>query len=295
MLKQTVIMIRGRSIRPLLRRRKSRKKGEYMKLLLTVGHSILKNGNCTSADGRPYGGVLEYTYNKGIVNQIAAYLREVGHTVDTLVCPELQFSRSTEEKDYKLSRANSGGYDLVAELHLNASALHNARGCEVLYISESGKAVAQRIQEQLAKAFKSRGIQKRTGLYMLKSTKPTAVMIESFFCDNSEDCEIAEKTNVALMIAQGIHGGAIVPEKESSGANKGILYRVQTGAFRNKNNAERLKADLIGKGFDAFVTAVDVDGVLYRVQVGAYEVKGNAEAMKARLQAVGFDAIIVKA
>ncbi len=294
MLKQIAIMIRGRSIRPLLRRRKSRKKGEYMKILLTVGHSILKNGNCTSADGRPYGGVLEYAYNKSIVNQAAAYLREAGHTVDVLVCPELQFSRSTEEKNYKLSRANSGGYDLVAELHLNASSLHNARGCEVLYISESGKAIAQRIQEQLATAFKSRGIQKRTGLYMLKSTKPTAVMIESFFCDSEEDCDIAENTDVALLIAQGIHGNEIHAKQEETG-NSGFLYRVQTGAFRVRENADRLKADLVGKGFDAFVAVVDVDGVLYRVQVGAYGVKGNADAMKARLQAAGFDAIIVKA
>ena len=148
-----------------------------MKILLTVGHSILKSGACTSADGRPYGGVLEYAYNKGIINRVAEYLRAAGHTADVLICPELQFSRSTEEKDYKLSRANSGGYDLVVELHLNASALHNARGCEVLYISDAGKIVAQRIQAQLATVFKDRGIQKRSGLYMLNSTKPVAVML----------------------------------------------------------------------------------------------------------------------
>ena len=34
---------------------------------------------------------------------------------------------------------------------------------------------------------------------------------------------------------------------------------------------------------------------LYRVQTGAYGVKENAEAMKARLQEAGFDAVIVKA
>ena len=56
-----------------------------MKVLLTVGHSILKTGVCTSADGRPYGGVLEYAYNKGIVNQVAAYLRKAGHTIDVIV------------------------------------------------------------------------------------------------------------------------------------------------------------------------------------------------------------------
>lgn len=254
----------------------------------------MKTGVCTSADGRPYGGVLEYAYNKGIVNQVAAYLRKAGHTVDVLVCPELQFSRSTEEKDYKVPKANAGGYDLVAELHLNASALHNARGCEVLYYSEAGKAVAQRIQAKLSTVFKNRGIQRRTGLYMLKSTKPTAVMIESFFCDSEEDCALAEKTDVALLIAEGIHGGDIAAAPEESRPT-GMLYRVQSGAFAVKANADRVMAELKGKGYDAFITMVDLGGqILYRVQVGAYSIRSNAEAMRDRLLVDGYDAIIVR-
>ena len=265
-----------------------------MKILLTVDHGRWKTGFCKRTDGLTYGGVLEYAYNKGIVNQAAAYLRQAGHAVDVLICPELQFSRSTEEKNYKVPKANAGGYDLVAELHLNASALHNARGCEVLYYSEAGKAVAQRIQAKLATVFKDRGVQRRTGLYMLKSTKPTAVMIESFFCDSEEDCELAEKTDVALLIAEGIHGEdiAAVPEEERP---TGMLYRVQSGAFAEKANADRLLEALKGKGYDAFITAVDLVGqILYRVQVGAVSVRANAEAMRDRLLADGYDAIIVK-
>lgn len=278
-----------------MRRRKSAERKESMKILLTVGHSILKTGVCTSADGRSYGGVLEYAYNKSIVNQVAAYLRQVGHSVDVLICPELQFSRSTEEKNYKVPKANAGGYDLVAELHLNASALHNGHGCEVLYYSDTGKIVAQRIQEKLSTVFKDRGVQKRTGLYMLKSTKPTAVMVESFFCDSSADCELAEKTDVALLIAEGIHGGdiAAVPEEESP---TGMLYRVQSGAFAVRANADRLLAELKGKGYEAFIATVDLSGqILYRVQVGAYSIRPNAEAMRDRLLADGYDAIIVQA
>ena len=266
-----------------------------MKILLTVGHSILKTGVCTSADGRPYGGVLEYAYNKRIVKQAAAYLRQVGHTVDVLICPELQFSRSTDEKDYKVPKANAGCYDLVAELHLNASVLHNGRGCEVLYYSDAGKMVAQRIQDKLSTVFKNRGIQRRTGLYMLKSTKPTAVMIESFFCDNSADCELAEKADVALLIAEGIHGGdiAAAPDEERP---TGILYRVQTGAFAVKANAQRLLDELEDKGYDAFITTVDLSGrILYRVQVGAFSIRTNAENMRDNLKAAGYDAIIVTA
>ena len=266
-----------------------------MKIILTVGHSILKNGNCTSADGRPFGGILEYAYNKNIVSRVAEYLRSAGHVVDVLICPELQFSRSTEEKSYKLSRVNNGGYDLAVELHLNASNLHNARGCEALYRTDAGKKIAQQIQNRLATVFKSRGIQKRTNLYMLNSTTPTTVMLATFFCDSAADCDLAEKTDVALLIAEGIHGGEISQPQDRpvEPAPSGILYRVQTGAFRNWKNAEKLKADLEKKGFDAFITTVDVDGLLYRVQVGAFSNRSNATAMVIRLKSAGFDAFII--
>ena len=262
-----------------------------MKVILTVGHSVLKNGTCTSADGRPFGGVLEYAYNKGIVGKAAAYLRSAGHEADVLLCPENEFKSSAEEKGYKLPRVNGGGYDLVAELHLNASVRHDAAGCEVLYLSEKGKAVAQRIQGQLATTFKDRGIQRRPNLYMLNSTVPTAVMIESFFCDNPNDCKLAKNTDVALLIAEGIHGGRI------SGRNQDVagggIYRVQTGAFSDRKNAERLAEKLKKKGFDAFVTPKDQKGIC-RVQVGAYSIRGNALAMEKVLRKAGFEALIVQ-
>lgn len=266
-----------------------------MKIILTVGHSILKNGNCTSADGRPYGGVLEYSYNKNIVNRVAEYLRSVGHKVDVLICPELQFNKSADEKAYKLQRVNSGGYDLVCELHLNATALHNAQGCEVLYVSEEGKKIAQRVIASLAKVFKSRGIQKRAGLYMLNSTKPTAVMLETFFCDNSEDCALAEQHDIAIRIAEGIHGGSITQGQQAptDPAPTGIRYRVQVGAFSKKENADKIMKELKKKGFDAFITTVDLGHLIYRVQVGAFANKDNAEALKQKLRKAGYDSVVM--
>ena len=266
-----------------------------MKILLTVGHSILKTGVCTSADGRPYGGVLEYAYNKKIVNQVATYLRPMGHTVDVLICPELQFSCSTEEKEYKVTKANSGDYALIAELHLNASALHNAKGCEVLYISDAGKVVAQRIQAKLSTVFADRGVAYRDNLYMLTKTKPISVMIESFFCDNSSDCALAAETDVARLIAEGIHGGNIeaAPEEEHP---MGILYRVQIGAFIGKDNTQCMIDELEAKGYDAFVITVDMgDQFLYRVQIGSYEERANAEKMRDNLKISGYDAIVIMA
>lgn len=67
------------------------------------------------------------------------------------------------------------------------------------------------------------------------------------------------------------------------------LYRVQTGAFKNRGNADNLAAQLKGKGFDTYI--VQVNG-LYKVQVGAYSKKANADAMMVKIKAAGYDAFI---
>lgn len=74
------------------------------------------------------------------------------------------------------------------------------------------------------------------------------------------------------------------PEKPSGG-----LYRVQTGAFKSKTNADTMLAKVKAKGFDTYMVKV---GDLYKIQVGAFKVKANAEAMMKKLQAVGFSAFI---
>lgn len=76
----------------------------------------------------------------------------------------------------------------------------------------------------------------------------------------------------------------------SSGSEQsGVLYRVQTGAFSNKDNADRMLASVQAAGYDTYM--VQVDG-LYKIQVGAYSVKANADAMLERVKASGFDAFI---
>lgn len=69
-----------------------------------------------------------------------------------------------------------------------------------------------------------------------------------------------------------------------------VLYRVQTGAFRNKAGAEALLQQVKAKGFDTYM--VKSNG-LYKVQVGAFAQKSNAIAMAAKLKAAGFSTYVV--
>lgn len=71
------------------------------------------------------------------------------------------------------------------------------------------------------------------------------------------------------------------------------LYKVQTGAFKNKSYAEALAKKLKAAGFDTYIVNT---GGFYKVQVGAYSVKANAEAMLTKLKSAGYsDAFITSA
>ena len=69
----------------------------------------------------------------------------------------------------------------------------------------------------------------------------------------------------------------------------GALYRVQTGAYKQKANADAQLAKVKTAGFDTYMVQA---GGYYKIQVGAYSKKANADAMAAKLKAAGFDTYI---
>lgn len=75
----------------------------------------------------------------------------------------------------------------------------------------------------------------------------------------------------------------------SSSTTETVLYRVQTGAFTNKANAEELMKKVKAAGFDTYM--VQSDG-FYKIQVGAFSNKANADEMAKRLKAKGFETYV---
>lgn len=67
------------------------------------------------------------------------------------------------------------------------------------------------------------------------------------------------------------------------------IYRVQVGAYSNKENAEKQLEVVKEKGFDCFITEVDN---LFKVQVGAFGIKENADRMLEKMKKAGFEAFI---
>lgn len=171
------------------------------KIALSIGHSILKNGECTSASGV----VNEYKYNKKLAPYIKKYLEKIGCTVDIINVPEKKYTSRSSEKTYKLGKINGHKYDMAIELHLNC-ANGKAHGCEVYYVSSKGKEIAQRIDKKLGTVFTDRGV-KTAQLYFLTKTDCPSALVESFFCDSKSDYKIGKNYDkIGKLIAEGIVG-----------------------------------------------------------------------------------------
>lgn len=87
--------------------------------------------------------------------------------------------------------------------------------------------------------------------------------------------------NLAAKVTSRLGGGSQQPS--------GTLYRVQTGAYKQKANADAQLAKVKAAGFDTYMVQA---GGYYKIQVGAYSKKANADAMAANLKAAGFDTYI---
>lgn len=80
----------------------------------------------------------------------------------------------------------------------------------------------------------------------------------------------------------------------SSPPSSSHSYKVQTGTFANRANAEVLADDLRAKGYKAEIKTVQVeDRTLYRVQVGAYRTSEDAQELAKDLSAEGYSATVV--
>lgn len=93
--------------------------------------------------------------------------------------------------------------------------------------------------------------------------------------------------DLASKVTAKLGGSASVENKKPE--SSATLYRVQTGAFSNKSNADALMSKVKAAGFDTYIVKVDN---LYKIQVGAFSKKENADAMAKKLKAAGFSTYV---
>jgi len=84
------------------------------------------------------------------------------------------------------------------------------------------------------------------------------------------------------------------PAVQPAAASSTGMWAVQAGSFGNKENAERLAADLRKQGFAAFLSQLSTSsGPLHRVRIGPQKDRESAEAVAAQLGRAGHNGQVV--
>ena len=198
---------------------------------------------------------------------------------------DVEYTRTTDvyETPYeKAMEANQAGVDYFISFHRNSSPKENQyNGAEVLIYDKSGikYQMAENILGALGEVgFREIGVKERPGLVVLRRTRMPALLIETGFINSEEDNKLFD--NKFSDIAQGI-ADAILGSLDEETVQEPLYYRVQTGAFRKKENADRMLYQLLEKGYPSFMLH---ENGLYKVQTGAYQQIGNAVNMEQRLR-----------
>lgn len=257
----------------------------------------LDAGHGGSDPGAVYGSRNEKDDALRLTNAVGKILEDSGVNVF--------YTRKNDEYETpfkKATDANDSGADYFISIHRNSSEEPNQySGAETLVYKDTGirNTLAKNINANLEKAgFENLGITTRPNLVVLKRTKMPAVLVEAGFINSDKDNEIFD--NNFNKIAQGIADGilqSIYSETTSTEVQNvcpctesSSLYRVQVGAYSNKENADRMLDSLIIEGFPAFIIYEDN---LYKVQVGAFEYLSNAIKMEQRLRRFRYNTYII--
>ena len=150
-------------------------------------------------------------------------------------------------------------------IHFNASVhTDNPMGVEVCYYSDS--TLASRMSKAIADAggFKNRGAKQRTGLYFLKRTNKTSILIEVCFGDSTKDCELYKKNFEAICqaMAKTLIGDTsndhipndIQAEIKEENISTTVLPETKSNIQKAKeyvgNRCKELQEKLISLGYD---------------------------------------------
>lgn len=206
--------------------------------------------------GNDPGAVGNGLQEKNITLDLALRIRDIlAHEYEGVA---VKLSRSTDKTLSLAARtdeANSWGADYFLSIHVNAG---GGEGFET-YIHDKAGAETAAAQQAIHKAImkriggKDRGA-KKANYHVLRESNMRAILTENLFIDSAADA--ARLKNAALMenIARGHVEGLeaalkLMRRQEPSAAPNGQLYRVQVGAFKEKENAQKLAAELQAKGY----------------------------------------------
>lgn len=275
-------------------------------IALDDGHGMETAGKRTPYIPELKRQIRENEFNRAVVKFLDIELKRCGFKT-LLVAPT---DADTPLKT-RTDLANSKKADIYVSIHYNAFdgkfdgndpegfSVHIYPGTR----NKSAGKLAQCIIDELKKGTqqKNRGIVE-SNFHVLRETKMPAVLTENGFMDNKREAllMIDEKfqKEVAQEHARGICKYFNVPYvaeqvMTETKPNSNTFYRVVTGSYSNRANAEAQINALARKGFSSFMLPYTQSGkTFYRVITGSFTVRKNADEQIAKLNKAGFDSFI---
>lgn len=230
------------------------------KICLDPGHGLKESYN-----GSPDGSYKEHEFALDMGFRVKAHLERCGF--------EVMLTRedgATPTLTERANRANGWGTGLFVSLHSNAIGEYGdsdgdgyndgVRGLTAWISGWGGERerFARRLIDQMkAAGVGVFGLEVYLGNFtVLKKTGMAACLIEYAFHTAREDVELlksdAHRGKLAEATARAVclwAGAEYIEDKPP----KGAVYRVQVGAFMQKANAERMKAELETKGYAPYI------------------------------------------
>ena len=256
------------------------------KIILDAGHGGYDNGAV-------YNGRKEKDDNLSLALAVGEILSdngvEVGYTrVDDVYQSPVDKARVANQLDG----------DLLVSIHRNSSPIPNTySGVQSLIFRDGGimaRMAANINQEMSQVGYQDLGTDLRKNLAILRRSDMPAILIEAGFINTDADNSLFDMrfTQTAQAIADGIIGtllqaGELELEPDD---DEEEIYRVQTGLFKNRENAEVMANRL--RSMD-YPVAIEMFNDLYAVKVGEYDDLEDATELEQKLRRMGYDTLIV--
>ena len=212
-------------------------------------------GHGGNDSGAVYKGRKEKDDNLAIGKAVAKELRRHGVIVD-----ETRTGDKTVSLKERSNLENKGSYDYFISFHRNAFKPEQAKGVETYTYLNAGvkaKGLAAKIQAALVGiGFTNRGV-KEANFHVLRETKAPAVLVEIGFIDNTGDNQLfdTKREEIIKAISKAILSqlGIKYVEAQPRPPTGKTIYRVMTGSYAVRENAQRQVERLKKAGFDATI------------------------------------------
>nr|DAN14833.1 MAG TPA: Cell wall hydrolase autolysin [Caudoviricetes sp.] len=197
----------------------------------------------------------ESTENRNVCNGLITALTDMGHIAYDCTCND-----GTSQKDILqkiVAKCNSHEVDLDISIHFNAISKETekdgvTKGVEVWIHPNSRGTETETTAKAICSAvanlgFTNRGVKYSNGLYVLKNTKASAMLIECCFVDDPDDFELYDCGKMVKAILLGLTGSEGVDKPQVE--DKDYYYTVVVGYYANESGALTLKKQLEDYGY----------------------------------------------